>query len=551
MSEKIFIGVSWPYANGPLHLGHLAGQHIVVDVFSRYHRLAGNQVLMVSGSDMHGTPITVKAEKEGVSPYDFAMRNHKEFLKVFKQLDLYYDLYTHTHTKNHFKVVQTLTKVLYKLGFLIKKKTKQFYDPYRKQFLLDRYVEGTCPYCGYNAARGDQCDKCGSVLTPTELINPISKLSDKKPVLKETTDLYFDLPRFERYIKFFLKDKNFWRTHTLALTKAWLRQGLKPRPITRDLEWGIPVPIKGFENKVIYVWFEAVIGYLSASILWAKKKGDPSAWEQFWKDPAAKHYYFIAKDNIPFHTIFWPAQIIGFNFKYKNKLCDPGFTLDGETSCEPLNLPYNVVANNYLNIKGEKMSKSRGTFITAKELLDQYSPELVRFFFVRYAPENHDLDFDIQMLKSVNNNELVATIGNLIYRVLAFAYKNYGQVPHASIPEQKLNAIRKAVVDIGQDIKDTKFASAALRVIKLAQKGNQWFNAAAPWKAPKSAKAKAGVRTAIEVIEGLRVVFQAMIPSLSVKTERSFAYKFDKMWTFKPIPAGVKLTKPQHMVDKV
>ena len=556
--QTIFIGVSWPYANGPLHLGHLAGQHIVVDVFRRYHKKIGNRVLMVSGSDMHGTPITTKALEKGISPYEFALKNHKEFLEIFKRLDLEYDLYTHTHTKNHINVVQTFVKALYKLGYLVPKTTKAFYDPVKKQFLVDRYIEGTCPYCGYSPARGDQCDNCGNVLTPLELKDPVSKLSGVKPIVKQTTDLYFDLPKLQKELEEYLKNKTYWRKHTYLLAKGWLKQGLKPRPITRDLNWGIPVPIKGFENKVVYVWFEAVIGYLSAAILWAKKDKDNRSWEDFWKNKDAKHYYFIAKDNIPFHTLFWPAQLIAFNKRIKGfkkdklKKLDLLLPLENDLNT-PLNLPYNVVANNYLNIKGEKMSKSKGTFITAKDLLDKYPKELIRFFFTRFAPENHDLDFDLDKLVEVNNNELVATIGNFVYRVLVLAKRNYKSLDATKINKKYIDKINWYLEKIGDSIENVSFVKATNYLLELASFGNKMINRSKPWEKPKTDKAYRGIVTGLYVIEALRVAFSAFIPSYAEKLQEMYKISpnFSRGWKVSENIKRFVIKHPKVLVKKL
>ncbi len=556
MNKRIFIGVSWPYANGILHLGHLAGQHIVVDVFRRYHKLKGNDVLMVSGSDMHGTPITIKAEKMGKTPLEFAEENHQKFLQLFKELDLEYDLYTKTHTKNHFKVSQLFAQILYKNKYLFPKTTKQFYDPVKKQFLVDRYVEGTCPYCGYFPARGDQCDNCGRVLTPTELIDTISKLSGTKPILKETTDLYFNLPEFTKQLEDWLKDKTYWRKYTLQTALGWLKEGLEPRPITRDLNWGIPVPIKGFEHKVLYVWFEAVIGYLSAAILWAKKQGNPSLWEEYWKDKNTKHYYFIAKDNIVFHALLWPAQLMAFNKRINKDWCKD-LMLPGETQCSELNLPYNVVANKFLTIKGEKMSKSKGIFVTAEDLLRDYSPELVRYFFVRFAPENHDIDFEMSKLKEANNNELVATIGNLIYRSLVLAKKNYGKVPNSTLTGQETEKINKYLSSIGEYIENTQFSKSMEQLLSLAKWGNQVINETKPWENPEAEESKHAVYLVLNIVWAIRVAMYAFIPSVARKIDKSFEANVlenknqKPMWVFNPLPSNIKITDISPIIEKI
>jgi len=538
--KHILIGVSWPYTNGPMHVGHLAGQNIVCDVFARFHRILGNKVLMVSGSDMHGTPITLKAEEKGIPVEKFVEQNHQSFLSIFEQLSIQFDLFTKTRTKNHIEVAQNFITTLDQQGFLLRKKSMQYFDLEKNKFLADRYIEGNCPHCDYFPARGDQCDKCGHVLTPEELKNPISKLSQSTPILKETEDLYFDLSKLQLQLEEYLKDKTFWRKNTLEFSRAWLKEGLQPKPISRDMGWGIPLPIKDFETKVIYVWFEAVMGYLSAAIEWASLKGSsPSEWEDFWKGDDSEHYYFIAKDNIPFHSLFWPAQILAYNTKYESggALKNP---LPGETSTKPLGLPTNVVANMFLNIKGEKMSKSKGTLILAEDLLRDYSPELIRYFFVRYAPENHDIDFVIEDLKTLNNNELVATLGNFIYRVLSYVKnKNDGNVelaPLDPVVEKQINDTFTASQKI---LEDANFAPAINEVMKLAQFGNQYFNAAAPWKATDQQEVQRVLSNAVAITRALQLLLRPFIPSLSQKIadmlQVDSLMSKSNTWSYRPI----------------
>lgn len=514
--KHVLIGVSWPYTNGPMHIGHLAGQNIVCDVFARFHRIMGNSVAMVSGSDMHGTPITIKAEEKGIPVEEFVEQSHRAFVEIFERLSVKFDLFTKTRTENHKEVAQNFLKVLDEQGFLIRKKSMQYYDTEKSQFLADRYIEGNCPHCDYFPARGDQCDKCGHVLIPEELKNPVSKLSNSTPVLKETEELYFDMSKLQKQLEKYIEDKTFWRKNTYEFTKAWLREGLKEKPISRDIGWGIPIPIKDFEKKVIYVWFEAVMGYLSATIEWAQLQGNPSLWEDFWKDEKAEHYYFIAKDNIPFHSLFWPAQILAYNTKYsKESLQEP---LPGETKNAPLNLPTNVVANMYLNIKGEKMSKSKGTLILAKDLLDQYSPELVRYFFVRYAPENHDIDFNLEDIKTLNNNELVATLGNYIYRVLSYIKtKENGLIYKSELDESVKEAIEKAFNSSEEMLSNVTFAGSLMEVMNLAQFGNQYFNNAAPWKMTDKDEISKVLFNATSIVRALQLLLRPFIPTLSEK----------------------------------
>lgn len=499
-----------------MHAGHLAGQNIVCDVFARFHRIIGNHVVMVSGSDTHGTPITIKAEEAGMPVEDFVKQNHQAFLEIFDKLSVKFDLFTHTHTENHKKVSQNIITVLNDHGYLLRKTTTQYYDIEKKQFLADRHIEGNCPYCDYFPARGDQCDKCGHILSPEELKKPISKLSQSAPVLKETESLYFDMSKLQLELEKFVEDKSFWRKNTYELTKAWLKEGLKEKPISRDIGWGIPIPIKDFESKVIYVWFEAVIGYLSATIEWAEQQKAPSKWEEFWKAENTEHYYFIAKDNIPFHSLFWPAQILAYNSKYQGKeLTSP---LPGETTNKPLRLPTNVVANMFLNFKGDKMSKSKGTLILAKDLLDLYPPELIRYFFIRYAPENHDIDFEIDDIKTLNNNELVATLGNYIYRVLSFVKsKREGVVQILPLEKAVSEEINTRFKKTRTLLENVSFSSALMEIMGLAQFGNQYFNNSAPWKEDNKENMDIVLMNATAIVRALQLLLRPFIPSLSEK----------------------------------
>ncbi len=383
-TNKIFIGVSWPYASGKIHLGHLAGQNITCDVFARYHRLKGNSVLMVSGSDSHGTPILFKAEELGITPQKLVEDSHKQILNTFKNLSLLYENYTSTTTENHKKVVQNIFLVLKERGYLYTQKSEQYFDEKANKFLPDRYVRGTCPKCGAINARGDECPECGEFLSPQDLIDPYSTLSDTKPILKETEHFYLDLKKLEPKIKEWVDNNSeIWRKWVREFSKGWIKEGLKPREVTRDMKFGIPVPVEGWEDKVIYVWIEAVVGYLSASIEWAEKKGNPSSWEEFWKDSKCKHYYFIAGGNTPFHTIIWPAELLAYSEKYSDDSLWEKYKLPGETQREKLNLPYDVPSNKMLLSKGKKMSKGDGTGMDADSLLKKYNSDLIRFFFVR------------------------------------------------------------------------------------------------------------------------------------------------------------------------
>ncbi len=414
--ELILVGVAWPYASGAPHLGHAAGAYVPPDIFARYHRMAGSRVLMVSGSDMHGTPITVVADRRGVSPREVAEENHRGIADSFARLGLSYDLYTTTLTPTHYRVTQDFFLRLLEKGYLFQETTLAMYDPQARRFLPDRYVEGTCPHCGFPDARGDQCDNCGRTLDPTDLIDPRSKLTGATPETRETTHFFLDLPRFQEPLTQWVEaNQERWRPAVAAFVLGWLREGLKPRAITRDLDWGVPIPLPGYDDKRIYVWFDAVIGYLSASIEWAERRGEPDAWKAWWElrpDGTAlgRSYYFIGKDNVPFHAIIWPAMLMGYG---------------------GLALPYDVPANEFLTIGGQKLSSSR-TY-TARlpflpEALDLFDPDALRFFLTINAPENRDTDFSWDEFQRRNNDELVATYGNAVHRLLRFVHSRFGGV---------------------------------------------------------------------------------------------------------------------------
>ena len=339
MSERIFIGVAWPYANGPLHLGHLAGCYLGADIFARYHRMRGNQVLMVSGSDTHGTPITIRADQEGISPAEVVERYHAEFLESWQRLGISFDLFTHTNTENHQRVVHDIFHRLRDQGYIYTDNMLLAYCPGCQRFLPDRYVEGVCPHCGYERARGDQCDQCGHTLDPQELLQAVCILCGEGPEFRESEHFFLKLSAFQDQLLDWVRKQPHWRSNVSNQTISFLEGGLKDRAITRDLTWGVPIPLEGYEGKRIYVWFEAVIGYLSAAVEWAANSGEAEKWEEFWKDPATRSYYFIGKDNIPFHSIIWPAMLMGYG--------------------NGLNLPYDVPANEFLSLENRKFSTSQ------------------------------------------------------------------------------------------------------------------------------------------------------------------------------------------------
>ncbi|UCD42471.1 MAG: methionine--tRNA ligase, partial [Chloroflexota bacterium] len=424
MPRNILVSVAWPYANSLIHVGNITGSYLPADIFARYQRLAGNRVLMVSGSDSHGTPVTVRADAEGTTPLEIYTKFHLGFLELFQRLGLTYDLFTSTHTENHFKVSQAIFQALEKNGYLYTDKQKQWYSPTQNRFLPDRYIEGTCYVCGYENARGDQCDNCGTLLEATSLINPRSKIDGSTPELKETEHYYIDLGKLQPdIVKFLRQREDYWRPNVIRQSLGQiLADDLHGRAITRDLDWGIPLPIEGWDEKRLYVWFEAVIGYLSASIEWAQLNDQSQDWHEWWYHPEARSYYFIGKDNIPFHAVIWPGQLIGAG-EWFAKIFE-------EQEGEPLILPYDVPANEFMNLEGDKISGSRNWAVWGLDFLDRYDPDTLRYYLTANMPESKDTFWDWQDFLNRNNNELVATWGNLANRVLSFAYKHWdGEVP--------------------------------------------------------------------------------------------------------------------------
>ncbi|CAF0694940.1 methionine--tRNA ligase [Candidatus Methylacidithermus pantelleriae] len=530
MAKKIFVGVAWPYANGPLHAGHLAGVYLPADIFCRYHRIQGNPILMVSGSDAHGTPITVRAEKEGVSPADIAERFHREFQGYWASLGISFDHYTTTRSLTHQKTVGEIFSTLLDKGYLFQKEVEAYYDPIKKRFLPDRYIEGTCPRCGYERARGDQCEGCGTLLEPSQLLFPRSLLSGEPPVLRTTIHFFFDLPAFQDRLVAWVKENHHWRSNVYRFTLSFLAQGLQPRAITRDLEWGIPVPYPGYEQKRIYVWFEAVIGYLSATIEYAQKQGNPDGWKEWWQDPEVRSYYFIGKDNIPFHTIIWPAILLGVG---------------------ALNLPYDVPASEYLVFGGAKASKSQGIGVTLPDLLRHFTPDEIRYGLAAVLPESSDTNFELDEFLRRHNEELVGIYGNLIHRTITFAH-NYlgGQVPSfpgldAGISE----AIEKAFQEESCCLEAVRLRDGLRVALGLARLGNRYFEEKAPWKSAREnpPAMKAALGNLLNLLQALKILWYPFLPHASQRLHELLGAsgKVEETgWAFRPLEPHTPLGKP-------
>jgi methionyl-tRNA synthetase len=527
MPENILIAIAWPYANAEIHVGNITGSHLPGDIVARYHRLMGDNVLMVSGTDSHGTPVTIAADKEGKPVEEVYKKYHNGFIDLFQQLGIQYDLFTTTHTENHFKVAQSMFLALQKNGFLFTRKSMQWYSPTAKRFLPDRYVEGTCYFCGDPGARSDQCDKCGNVLEPEKLLNPRSKVDGSTPELRETEHFYLDLSKLEPEVARFLRLRSGYMRETVlgeSLGKIEA-EGLKPRPITRDLDWGIPVPVEGWDDKRLYVWFEAVIGYLSAAVEWAMISGDPEAWKNWWVNPSARAFYFIGKDNIFFHTALWPAELMGAGGQFLQIFAEE----EGM-----LTMPYDVPANQFMNLEGQKISGSRNWAVWGRDALTRYDPDALRYYLTVNMPENHDSDWDWKEFVARNNGELVATWGNLANRVLSFCYKNWeGHVPAidplALRPAdlELLKGIEAGFQSVGECLDGVKLRLALQEAFRLASTVNQYLDQMAPWHAVKTDKDSAAltIYTALKAIDSLKVLFAPFLPFTCEKLNGFFGYE--------------------------
>ncbi len=526
MTENILIAIAWPYANAEIHVGNLTGSHLPGDIIARYHRLKGNNVAMVSGTDSHGTPVTLRADAEGVSPEEIYKRFHEGFLELFQQIGISYDLFTTTHTQNHHKVAQSIFLALKENGYLYQKESMQWYSPSASRFLPDRYVEGTCYICGAEGARSDQCDACGNVLEPEKLLNPKAKTGDALE-LRETEHFYINLTKLEPDVANFLRERSDHMRETVlgeSLGKIEA-EGLLPRPITRDLEWGIPVPVEGWDKKSLYVWFEAVIGYLSAPIELSQIKSTPNAWKAWWTDPEARQFYFIGKDNIFFHAALWPAELMGAGAKFMN-------IFTGEE--EALTLPYDVPANQFMNLEGKKISGSKNWAVWGRDALTRYDPDALRYYLTVNMPESKDSDWDWEFFVAHNNNELVANWGNLANRVLSFCYKHWdGKIPDVdekTLREPDLNLLRvisAGFEKVGDLLDAVKIRTALNEAMRLASEVNKYLDTSAPWKELKVDREEAGksIYTALKAIDSLKVIFAPFLPFTSEKLNQIFGYE--------------------------
>ena len=592
--RKILVCVAWPYANGEKHIGQIAGAYLPPDIFARYQRMAGDDVLMVSGSDTHGTPITLQAEREGLDAAEVVDKYHELFVEGCQAMGLTFDLYTHTDTQNHWDVTQQVFRRHMANEYIYKEVQKQWYDPEAERFLADRYVEGSCPFCGFTEARGDQCDNCGRLYDALELTDTRSKLSGSTELeVRETEHFFLDLGALnEPLLDWVGSDKEHWRNNVLNFTQGQLNlKELRGRAITRDIDWGIDIPIEGYESKCIYVWYDAVQGYLSAAIEWAALSG--GNWQDWWDrdlSPDARHYYFIGKDNIPFHTQIWPGMIMAYNDE--TEADDEAANICGLSgTAEPLkkarlHLPYDVPANEYLNFGGAQFSTSRGNVIGFNTVLEEFQADAWRYTLTAMAPETADTEFTWPDFIELVNNELVANWGNLVNRALGFAFRRFdGAVPHPgkldATDEGLLEEIRGGFDSVGALYEAVRLKAALQEARRLSQRVNQYLNEKEPWRTVKTDPETAAttVYVTLQAIDWLKLLWAPILPHSSDKLHHLLGYseplfgqlgttaveddrgshlvlRYDHagacgIWRAQELTAGQLLRKPAPLFDKL
>jgi len=501
--KRTLVTSALPYANGPLHLGHLAGAYLPADIYVRFLRLKKQDVVYICGSDEHGVPITILADQKGVSPKAIVDEFHSRNQKAFADFGIDFDNYSRTSLDDHKKISQEFFRDLYDKGYLVEKTTKQFYSNVSRRFLPDRYVEGTCPNCGYEGARGDQCDKCGKWIEQTTLINPKSKIEGDTPVIKETKHLFLKLGEFQEQIDAWLKTKTSWKSNVLNFCRGWFGEGLRDRSVTRDLSWGVPVPVEGFENKVLYVWFDAPIGYISATKEWAEKIGQPNRWKDYWQNDDTRLIHFIGKDNIVFHAIVWPAILMGRG----------GYVLPAE-----------IPANEFLNLEGEKLSTSRNYAVWLDDYLKKFAPDPLRYALAVNAPENKDSDFSWKDFQAHNNNELADILGNFINRSLTFLGKNFdGKVPGRgnldALDQEMLAKITETRDLVAENLEKFEVRKGVTNYINLARFANKYFNDQEPWTSFKENPGKCAttLNICLQVCQALAVLGAPFLPFFAKK----------------------------------
>jgi methionyl-tRNA synthetase len=547
LSKTFTITAALPYTNGPIHIGHLAGVYIPADIYARFLRIKGNDVAFICGSDEHGVPITLKAKRENSTPQKIVDRYHKIIKDSFDEFGISFDNYSRTSNKIHHKVASDFFMRLNDKNYFKEKETDQYYDSKENQFLADRFIVGTCPKCGHSEAYGDQCEKCGASLNPSDLINPRSAISGNKPDLKKTKHWYLKLDQFQDFLSDWIltKNKDSWKSNVIGQCKSWLDEGLKPRAVTRDLDWGVPVPISNAEGKVLYVWFDAPIGYISSTIEWAEK--NKINWEKFWKDSKTELVHFIGKDNIVFHCIIFPSML----------------QAHGEYI-----LPKNVPANEFLNLEGSKISTSKNWAVWLPDYLKDFpnQQDVLRYVLTINAPENKDNDFTWSDFQLRNNSELVAILGNFINRVTVLTKKYYDyNIPKIENIQDSdfnlLNDIKLNIIEIEKLIMNFKFREACFEFMKIARSGNKYLADQEPWKLIKSdpLRVKTIMFVALQISAIISIVSEPFIPNTSKKIKRILNYEnHDILWNWDQlnkqkflIKSGVKINEPLLLFSRI
>ncbi|MDE5972066.1 MAG: methionine--tRNA ligase [Muribaculaceae bacterium] len=537
--KRTLVTTALPYANGPVHIGHLAGVYVPADIYTRYLRLNGREVLMIGGSDEHGVPITIKARREGVTPQDIVDRYHSIIKESMAGLGISFDIYSRTTSDIHHEMASEFFRHLYEKGEFIERSSKQLYDEKAGQFLADRYVTGECPHCHNPRAYGDQCEACGTSLAPTDLINPRSALTDTVPVMRDTFHWYLPLDKWQDYLgKWILEGHKEWRPNVYGQCKSWLEMGLQPRAVSRDLDWGVPVPVEGADGKVLYVWFDAPIGYISNT-----RELLPDSWEKWWKDPETRIINFIGKDNIVFHCIVFPAMLSAYGDGYQ--------------------LPDNVPANEFLNLEGDKISTSRNWAVWLHEYLEDFpgKQDVLRYVLTANAPETKDNDFTWADFQARNNNELVAILGNFVNRALVLTHKYFGgKVPAASALQQtdldvlaEISTLKQSVADA---IEGFHFRDALREAMNMARAGNKYLQETEPWKTAKTdmERTAAILHTALQITASLAVVFEPFLPFMSEKLCRILGMtdlNWDMVGGGELLPAGSEIGEPELLFEKI
>ena len=543
MPERILVTSAWPYINVTPHLGNLVGSVLSADVIARYYRLRGDDVLMVSGSDEHGTPIEVEALRQGITPKELTDRNHARVAELFRRWNISFDNYTRTESPVHKQFVQKTLLEIQRNGYIFEQDTQMLYCMHDQRFLPDRFVEGKCPYCGYEKARGDQCDRCGRLLEPTGLIEPYCVICKTTPTVRTTRHWYIDLSRLSKPLTQYLRDNQQLPANVKNFSLNWIKEGLKPRAVTRDVEWGIPAPFTGAEGKTIYVWVDAVLGYVSATIEQCQRMGQPEKWRKYWFDKQAKTLYFVGKDNIPFHTIILPALLLA--------------------SGEDYNLPSNVSATEFLQFKGEKASKSQRIGIWIDEALEMFPVDYWRFFLVATRPESKDTNFTWDAFVDKINADLNDTFGNFIHRTLSFIVSKFdGEIPKPTKLEKDdeavLQAIREKVETVAEELESLWLLSAVNTLISLSRIGNQYLNDKEPWNLMKTDKEKAAsiFYVAAQVVKAITVVSALFIPDTAQQLWQTLNLPgsvHETNWNeaLRPLKAGHKIAKPKPLFHKI